>query len=301
MAYPRSHTVPPDTSGFYLCTSRCVRRAWLCGHDPLTGLSFNHRRTWIEHRLIELADIFAIDLFGFAVMSNHYHVVLKTDPQRVATWSDSAVAERWLRLYPIKDERQRASTLAAITLDAPRLSELRQRLASLSWFMKSINEPISRRSNREDGCTGRFWEGRFHASALLDEAAIATAMAYVDLNPVRAGMVEDPAQAEHTALGRRLRPPDGDNLGLASLESIGMTLVSYHDLVQWTVRCERHRGGTLPPGVSPILHCTPQDWLTRLRLHRRHPRVHGALGAMRAFAQQMGQLWVKGCGQAPAT
>ena len=301
MAYPRSQTVPPATAGFYLCTSRCVRRAWLCGHDPLTGLSFNHRRAWIEHRLIELADIFAIDLFGFAVMSNHYHAVLKTDPLRVEAWSDTAVAERWLRLYPVKDELQRARTLTAITHDEARLSQLRERLASLSWFMKCINEPISRRSNREDGCTGRFWEGRFHASALLDEAAIACAMAYVDLNPVRAALVEDPAQAEHTALGRRLRAPDGDNLGLAPLESIGMTLQTYLALVQWTVRRERYRAATLPPGVSRILHCTPQDWLTRLRLHRHHPRVHGALGAMRDFARQMGQLWVKGCGQAPAT
>jgi hypothetical protein len=301
MAYPRSHTVHPGAPGFYLCTSRCVRRAWLCGQDPLTGLSFNHRRAWIEHRLVELADLFAIDLFGFAVMSNHYHVVLKTDPERACTWSDEAVAERWLRLCPVKDEQERALRLTAIVHDEARLAELRRRLASLSWFMKFINEPISRRSNKEEGCTGRFWEGRFHASALLDEAAVATAMTYVDLNPVRAGVVDDPAQAEHTALRRRLNAPEGDNRGLAPLEAIGMTLGAYHALIQWTMRCERNRGGRLPPGVPRILHCTPQDWLTRLRLHRGKPRVHGALGAMRAFADQMGQLWVKGCGQAPAT
>jgi hypothetical protein len=178
---------------------------------------------------------------------------------------------------------------------------LRARLASLSWFMKFINESISRRSNKEDECTGRFWEGRFHASALLDAAAVATAMTYVDLNPVRAGMVDDSSQAEHTALGRRLNTQEGEPHGLAPLESIGMTLTSYHAVVQWTVRCERDRGGRLPPGVRRILHCTPEDWLTRLRMHRCKTRVHGALGAMRAFADSLGQLWVKGCGQAPAT
>ena len=98
MAYPRSFTVDPDSPGFYHCVSRCVRRAWLCGEDPLTGRNFDHRRAWIEKRLIDLAESFAVGLYAWAVMGNHTHVVLRVDPGLPSAWSDEEVAYRWARL-----------------------------------------------------------------------------------------------------------------------------------------------------------------------------------------------------------
>ncbi len=81
VTYPRSHLIDRENPGFYHLTSRCVRRAWLCGEDPVTGRSFEHRRQWIEDRLLALADCFTVELYGYAVMSNHYHIVLRVDPQ----------------------------------------------------------------------------------------------------------------------------------------------------------------------------------------------------------------------------
>ncbi|MEO8011444.1 MAG: hypothetical protein ABI650_07365, partial [Dokdonella sp.] len=101
MTSPRSQLVDPYTPGFYHCMSRCVRRAWLCGEDRLTGQSFEHRRGWIEERLLALADIFAVGLYAYAVMSNHVHVVLRADPEAAQTWSDDVVAARWVRLFPV--------------------------------------------------------------------------------------------------------------------------------------------------------------------------------------------------------
>jgi hypothetical protein len=162
MTTARSFLVDPDTPGFYHCISRCVRRAWLCGIDPYNGKSYEHRRDWVEQRLLELADIFAVGIHAYAVMSNHVHIVLRIDPLTAAAWTSDDVANRWVRLFPATKNgevddaacRVKEQTLLGNT---ERLALCRQRLGSVAWFMRSLNEPIARRANREDVCAGRFW------------------------------------------------------------------------------------------------------------------------------------------------
>src|ERR1700733_3990498 len=91
-AYPRREIVAGDEVGVYHCIARCVRRAFLCGVDPLTGNDFEHRKGWIRVRLEKLASVFAIDICGYAVMSNHLHLVLRCRPDLVADWSAEEVA-----------------------------------------------------------------------------------------------------------------------------------------------------------------------------------------------------------------
>lgn len=209
MTYPRRMTVDPEEPGFYHCISRCVRRAWLCGDDPHTGQNFDHRRAWIEVRLVELSDVFAVGIHAWAVMSNHTHLVLRVDPRLPWQWSDEEVAHRWTRLSCTFEDKLRDATDSAqeqaLLADPERLEEVRARLGSLSWFMRYLNESIARRANAEDKCTGRFWEGRFRCQALIDDHAVLAAMTYVDLNPMRAGLVDEPVQGDFTTIQRRMR------------------------------------------------------------------------------------------------
>ena len=297
MTYPRSHTVAPDLSGVYHCISRCVRRAWLCGHDELTGRSFEHRKTWIEERLFELTGVFAVELWGYAIMSNHYHVVVTTKPEQAATWSNEEVADRWLRLCKASDAAHHERRLAAILANDARVEVLRKRLANLSWFMRYINEPLARWANREDGCTGRFWQGRFRSETLLDEQALLTAMTYVDLNPLRAGVVDVPEAAIHTSLASRLKPSAAFGNCLGQLENLGLTTSAYVDLVRWAARDDRL---AQPTPATVLRHMSgAKNWQRRFDSLRLHRRAHGSVTALRQFAEVCGQRWFKGITAAP--
>jgi len=209
-AYARKEIVDETVVGIYHCVSRCVRRAFLCGVDRYSGKNFDHRKAWVRDRLEELAGIFAIDILGFSVMSNHIHVLLRNRPDVAHDWSDEHVARRWYQLHPWRRNEDGTPAepepceLAAIKADPERVALLRRRLASLSWLMGSLCEPIARRANREDRCTGRFWAGRFKSQAIVDEAALLACSMYVDLNPIRACVAETPETSEFTAAFERI-------------------------------------------------------------------------------------------------
>jgi putative transposase len=95
--------------------------------------------------------------------------------------------------------------VCALTDCPERIGELRRRLCSLSWFMAQLNESIARAANKEDSVMGRFWESRFKCQVLLDEAAIAACMVYVDLNPIRAGLAASPEESDFTSIQERIR------------------------------------------------------------------------------------------------
>lgn len=201
MPKPRHQLVDIQTTPYYHCISRVVRRAFLCGDDPLTGRNFDHRKLWIAERMKQLVDIFAVDICSYGLMSNHFHVILHVDLARARLWSDNEVSRRYERLFRHTVEE---ATLLPPKARAHKLRLWRERLSSLSWFMRCLNESIARRANREDNCSGRFWEGRFRSQALLDDAALLTCMAYVDLNPIRAGLAARPEDALFTSIRERL-------------------------------------------------------------------------------------------------
>ena len=163
MPKPRYAQVSLEATPYYHCISRCVRRAFLCGADEKTGQSFEHRRGWIKDKLLELGGIFAIDIAAYAIMSNHYHVVLHVDARQAENWSDKQVVTRWHQLFSgnlLSQRYLRGETLSRAEqrqLDKD-ITLWRGRLIDISWFMRVLNEAIARQANEEDECTGRFYK-----------------------------------------------------------------------------------------------------------------------------------------------
>jgi REP element-mobilizing transposase RayT len=176
--------------------NRVCRRCFLLGDDPISGKNFDHRKTWIENELKRLAASMGIDLLAFACLSNHFHLILRSRPDVVETWSDEEIARRWCRVCPAKKCADRfryepSATEIAMIVNCPkRLAEVRLRLSDISWWMRILCQRIAIRANDEDGEAGKFWQSRYRAVRLLDEEALLACAAYVDLNPIRAALAE---------------------------------------------------------------------------------------------------------------
>lgn len=338
MTQARKTVVSRDETGVYHCVSRCVRRAFLCGRDAYSGKDYEHRRTWVRERLKELNECFGVEVFAYAVMSNHTHIVLRTRPDLVDSWSTEEVAERWCRLFRGKEAQREGKAFdegkyERMRKDPEQVRLCRGRLKDLSWFMRCLNENLARRANREDRCTGRFWEGRFKCQRLMDEGAMLACMAYVDLNPVRAkmadtledseftsvydrlvsaraqerrerlGTVENPTQAQKREISREeARKTQADwllDFGSPGSPFFGVDEEYYLSLVEWTGRHLREdKPGYLPADLRKILDRFDLDaeaWAKNVESYGGlFYRIAGKAEQLLDFAKSRGQRWFLG-------
>jgi REP element-mobilizing transposase RayT len=320
MGYARKNQVSLQDTPYYHCIARCVRRAWLWGVDEYAGKDYSHRKEWVIDRLAQLCSIFAIEVCAYAVMSNPYHLVLYVDAQRTRDWTKQEVIERWNRLFGVPTIVARWKSGEAVESEREIaeaiIEKWRNRLRDISWFMRCLNERLARLANAEDRCTGRFWEGRFKSQALLDEAGLLTAMAYVDLNPIRAGIAKTPEDSEFTSIYERISALSADARRaqepravislraftdeVAKNESaIPYALRDYLALVDWSGRLIRKdKRGAIDATLPPILNrlgIESDSW--ELLMGRRGTlfgRAMGKLDAMRLHAATLGQSWVRG-------
>lgn len=262
MPLPRKLLINLDNTTYYHCISRCVRRAYLCGKDSTSGKSYVHRKKWVENRSLTLSSIYAIDICAYAVMSNHTHLVLNANKALAASWSVEEVLQRWHRLQKgtfltrqfMDPSKRKLLTQYQINNVIETTEVYRKRLYDISWYMRHLNEYIARRANKEDDCTGRFWEGRFKSQALLDEASLIACMAYVDLNPMRAGISDKPENSSHTSIRRRILAAKAGKQAKRIAPFIGSNSKNINQGIPFSLReylllvdhIGRHKRGSLP-------------------------------------------------------
>lgn len=214
----------------------------------------------------------------------------------------------------IQNLRQRELKKQAIIADKEKIALYRKRLGSLSWFMSRLNEPLAKQSNKEENCTGSFWEGRYSAQALLDEAAVLSCMAYVDLNPVRAKITEKLDESKQTSIKKRLdeiRQIESIDVQ-AKLDSaisaisnqlnskkLSMSSKSYIELVEWTGQSITYPNkAAMPTSISSCLkqlNLQQNHWLKQLEHFEKHYcHVIGPIELIKKKANQLEKRCMKG-------
>ncbi|MDV7102943.1 transposase [Vibrio sp. TH_r3] len=281
MTTARKQLISLEATAYYHCVSRCVRHSFLCGFDRTSNINYEHRREWVEHKIQALTYTYCIDICAYAVMHNHYHLVVHINRDKANALSQLGVVQRWQFQHKLPDLIQRwlnhQLTSQAEQKKCHEIIEIwRTRLWSLSWFMKELNYDIACKVNQEDQCTGHFWESRFKSQALLDENALAAAMTYVDLNPIRSGVAKTVETSEYTSIKLRLKSLNSDEFTPPCLHPfIGQSdnkmqsglpfkLLDYLELVDWTARQFRENRASMDETLPPILqrlNINQQNWL----------------------------------------
>ena len=334
MCLPRKTLINLENTEYYHCISRCVRRAFLCGYDSDSKKNFDHRRQWFVDRLKLLTEHFTIGICAYAVMYNHCHLVLKVDSKQSLKLTKKEVIARWVAIYPsglsqLKDYLDGTASKKQIKAAKRRIKLWRKRLKSISWFMRSLNHYIACKANKEDGCKGHFWESRFTSQALLDDTATLSCMAYVDLNPIRAGIADDLNDSDFTSIKERIQAlkfaqqasdtdENGQNEDGSSMKSyqpdwllafghshcesnICFSLVNYLDMVYWTGReVRKDKKGYIASDVPEILkelNLDAEQWLKR---SQQFEQLFAGIVAKREklyfYANKIGQSHCKGVG-----
>ena len=328
MTRARHQLIDLSATSYYHVINRCIRRSFLCGDDPYTKRNYDHRRQWLVDRIKLVSSIFSINIAAYAIMSNHFHLVLQVDKVHADMLSMDEVIERWYQLYnghPIVDDylANRGLSTVKFTKVEEYAQLWRERLYDISWFMKCLNEHISREASKEDNCTGKFWEDRFKFQALLDEKALLSCLAYVDLNPIRAGIAQSVEDSDFTSIQERIKQyrshqrqqhkaNDGCSVSsqppsllpfspVANTNAIPLSYGDYFELVDWSGRhIAPKKSGFIDesvPKVLLVLNIDTEDWLSVAKEFRRqYGSFAGSEINLRNYAHHHGRSWCKGVG-----
>ena len=211
----------------------------------LDGLPFGPKEK--DHLLAVIkrfAAIYFCDVLGFCLMGNHFHLLLRMQPETLIP--DKAVAERYQQLFkghPVPNPK--------------RIAVFRRKWTSLSFMIQEIKQTFSRYYNRQHGRRGYLWDGRFKSVIVQDGRTLVNCLAYIDLNPIRAGIAKRPEDYRWCSLGYHAQGRNSDgflsmDLGMAEwdVESGSERLRLYREYVYRTGALDRAGGAEMNQRIA---------------------------------------------------
>ena len=228
-------------TSFYHCVSRVVDRRFIFQADE---------KEVFRSILRKLEAFTGVSVVTYCVMGNHFHLLLKVPDREMMPRLDT---ERLLGLLPLLYDKATVETVAQelelarrsgdVTYEKALLERYENRRGNLSVFVKELKQRVSIFMNKRLGRTGTLWEGRFR-SILVEggESALLAVAAYIDLNPVRAGLIDKPEDYRWSGYGEANGTGKGSRkarVGLASIQR--EALENLDSVVSWAEVQERYR------------------------------------------------------------
>ena len=235
-----------EKPSIYHCVSRVVDRRFVFGDEE-------RGKFRMFMRMME--NFSGCRVLSYCVMSNHFHILLEVPPMPIGGLSDAELLKRLGVFYGenfvkfVADELLAARTEGGVAGGNPeRVTEIHsrftKRMHDLSDFMKTLLQRFTRWFNRTHNRTGTLWEDRFKSVIVESGTAARTMAAYIDLNPVRAGMVEDPADYRWSSYGEAVGGGPRGN-GKKAREGLVRAITSDtdtgFDAGEWKVASKRYR------------------------------------------------------------
>ena len=260
-----------NSNVYYHLTSRCVSQSLNQTQQLAPILNQQRWSRWFENRVFQLANIFAIDIYSYAILNEHYHLIVGLNPQITDSWSDLQVAQKWLRIIPEQSVKEKKNShqkfrLQAI-LSAPRLiKKYRKRLGNINWLLRKINEPLIKLINDEYKQESAFFEFRTKSHQLFDETELLMNMVYLDLSKTDKALSNSPEEKRETIV-------DATRKRLAD-RPLSINRTDYALLVKWTQDTLWNNRRNAPPAtIQQILlklNFSVEDWIQPVMLQIEH-------------------------------
>lgn len=330
-SYARKEIIRPNQVAVYHCWATTLPKMVLCGKKGKKD--YDHRKEWIRARLVQMSEVFAVEVCGYSINKDRLDVVIRVRPDVAKKWSKEEVARRWKMIHPqdrdrelefetVKPSKQQTQELLA---DKGQLEECRKRLFDVTWFVRDLCEAVARRMNREEGRKGRVWYGRFRTRQILDAPAALAACVALEASPVLSGCTGDIAQggyssacdriagvkarAKAKARAPRSNDPDawlnpldaGKPRGKTPAKSaFPMNPSDYVQVVEWTGKqfAAKKMDAAPPADVAAAIKkmgLDPENWLEFVaNLNERFTRAVGSPALMAKEAKRIGKSWFRG-------
>lgn len=292
----RGELIDPNEVTIVHTVAKAARNLFLLGEDFATKTQNSHRKDWIMDILEFQSSLMAIDLLDFSLLCNHIHQVLRSRPDAVKQWDNYEVARRWMNLCPTTRKKlqvgdrvervaipPRETQIQTLANNPRRITEIRERLSSISWWMRLLCQKVAQRANFEDGGSkGPFWKGRFHSTVIQENSHLLGCCLYVDLNAVKAGLAQCIQDYDYTSAKIRLekikatQQATEDQQGSGAGQIVQLDPLAEVSVAQAPEEPSKPKAKDSPQSPKPVLRISQGEFLSLMKLDQlsSNPQLH---------------------------